>query len=595
MRASTSRIRSLWRLKRFTRAHSALLLGGIACFFVARLFEAMVPLYLARGIDRIGTGNPDVTWPVIAIIGAVCIRFGVVSLARYLVRQAGLRIAFDMRRQLFASLQTQGTQFFNRFGVGDMMTRAVADLALVQRLFSMGTILFVILFFATIVGFSFMVSLSPELTLLILPPMPIVFAYTWYASRQMGITSVAVQERMSAMGAQVQENLSGIRTVQAMAQEANEIRRFGVVNQSYANAFYEQARINSLMTSVSPSLVAICSITILGYGSNMVLEGKITIGTLTAFFFYVNMVVQPFRVAGMIVNLFQRAAVATDRLFEVYEQAPEHPDHPQPDAPTQLVGEIELRKLTVCYPTANANALTDIDLSIQAGETIAVMGRVGSGKTTLLRALVRLIEPAKCSVFIDQRDLFDFPLATLRSQIAMVPQDAFLFGETLDTNISYDDPSRALESIWQAADAADLRTTIESFPEGMQTMVGERGVTLSGGQKQRTTLARGLIRQAPILLLDDCFASVDTATEEHILRHLGELRRNQTTLMVSHRVSTARHADRIIMLEGGCIVEQGTHDSLLAAGGLYADLERIQREGTEKAPPARDSQGDSES
>lgn len=588
MNNKSSRIRSLWRLKRFTRPHGALLISGIGCFFVARLFEAMVPLFLARGIDRIGAGNPDVVWPVFAIIGAVCIRFGVVALARYLVRQAGLRIAFDMRQQLFASLQAQGTQFFNRFGVGDMMTRAVADLSLVQRLFSMGTILFVILFFATLVGFSFMISLSPELTLLILPPMPFVFAYTWYASRQMGLTSVAVQERMSAMGAQVQENLSGIRTVQAMAQEANEIRRFGQVNQSYANAFYDQARINSLMTSVSPSLVAICTITILGYGSNMVLEGKITVGTLTAFFFYVNMVVQPFRVAGMIVNLFQRAAVATDRLFEVYEQAPEHPDNPDPNAPTQLNGEIELRKLSVRYPGANANALTHIDLSIKPGETIAIMGRVGSGKTTLLRSLVRLIEPAKDSIFLDQTELFEFSLATLRSQIAMVPQDAFLFGDTLATNISYDDPTRSLESIWQAANAADLRTTIESFPDGMQTMVGERGVTLSGGQKQRATLARGLIRHAPVLLLDDCFASVDTATEEHILRHLGGLRHNQTTLMVSHRVSTARHANRIIVLDEGRIVEQGSHNELLATGGVYADLERIQREGTEGDGKASD-------
>ena len=579
----SSRIRSLWRLKRFTRAHAGLLLGGIVCFFVARLFEALVPLYLAEGIDRIGAGNLDVTWPVLAIIGAVCVRFFVVSLARYLVRQAGLRIAFDMRQQLFASLQLQGTQFFNRYGVGDMMTRAVADLSLIQRLFSMGTILFVILFFATIVGFSFMISLSLELTLLILPPMPFVFAYTWYASRQMGLTSVAVQQRMSAMAAQVQENLSGIRTVQAMAQESNEIRRFAATNQSYASAFYDQARINSLMTSVSPSLVAICSITILGYGSNMVLEGKITIGTLTAFFFYVNMVVQPFRVAGMIVNLFQRGAVATDRLFEVIERTPEHPDQPQPDAPSQISGDIDLRQFSMRYPDANANALSDIDLAINTGETVAIMGRVGSGKTTLLRALVRLIEPNKNSVFIDNRDLFDYPLATLRSQIALVPQDAFLFGEALQGNITYDDPSRSLDQIWQAADAADLRTTIESFPDGMDTLVGERGVTLSGGQKQRTTLARGLIRNAPVLLLDDCFASVDTATEEHILRHLSELRRGQTTLMVSHRVSTARHADRIIVLDEGRIIEQGSHADLLKAGGVYADLERIQREGVEES------------
>ncbi len=572
--------KSLWRLREVAGKYALMLGFGILCFLGARIFEAQVPLYLKEGIDRMAAGNADVSWPVIAIMGAVFARFFIVSAARYAVRQAALRIAFDLRQQLFSSLQGQGQAFYNRYGIGDMMTRAVSDISLIQRLFSMGSILLVILLFATIVGFYYMLQLSPELTLLILPPMPFVFWYAWYSSREMGVTSLVVQERMSQMSEQVQENLSGIRTIQAMVQEDNEVQRFAATNQLYANAFFEQARINSLMMAVMPSMVAICTITILGYGGNMVLEGKITIGTFVAFFTYVGMVVQPFRVAGFIVNLFQRAAVASNRVYEVLDLAPEHADNPSGATQALLGGEIELKNLTYSYPGATTPSLNGIDLHIQAGETVAIMGRVGSGKTTLLRQLVRLTDAPAGTVLIDEHDVSDYPLAQLRAQVALVPQDSFLFAETLQHNMTYDDPSRGLEAIWQAADAADLRRTLEGFPDGLDTLVGERGVTLSGGQKQRTTLARGLVRHAPILLLDDCFASVDTATEEHILRHLSQLRSTQTTLLVSHRVSTARHADRIVVLEEGRIKECGSHAELLASGGVYADLERIQREGT---------------
>ena len=573
--------KSLWRLSEFARNHFGLLLLGILCFLGARIFEAQVPLFLREGIDRMAAGNADVTMPVLGIIGAVIARFVIVSAARYMVRQAGLRVAFDARTRLFQTLQHQGQAFFNRYGVGDMMTRAVSDISLIQRLFSMGTILLVILLFATFVGFYYMWQLSPDLTFLILPPMPFVVWYAYYSSREMGLSSVAVQERMSQMSAQVQENLSGIRTIQAMVQENNEINRFAATNQAYANSFFRQARINSLMTAVMPSTVAICTITILGYGGSLVIDQQISIGTFVAFFTYVAMVVQPFRVAGFIVNLFQRAAVASDRLFEVLDMAPEHPDQPSGSTPAHISGDIAFNNLVYRYPEATTDSLAGVTFEIEAGETVAVMGRVGSGKTTLMRQLVRLADAPAGNVLVDGHSVLDYPLAQLRAQIALVPQDPFLFADNIANNITYDDTTRDLESIWQAADAADLRHTLERFPDGLDTLVGERGVTLSGGQKQRATLARGLIRHAPILLLDDCFASVDTATEEHILRQLRELRKNQTTLLVSHRVSTARHADRIIILEAGKIVEQGSHRELLSAGGIYADLERIQREGAQ--------------
>jgi ATP-binding cassette subfamily B protein len=399
----------------------------------------------------------------------------------------------------------------------------------------------------------------------------------------MGVASQQVQDRLSDLGTHVQENLSGIRTIQAMVQEDNEIKRFGRTNQQYANAFYRQAEINSQMAAWMPSLAAVCSITILGYGGYLVLDGVMTVGKLVAFFMYVNMVVQPFRVAGFVINLFQRAAVSCERLFEVIALPPEITDAPSGRAPAQITGRIELRDLTFSYDDTLQPALKGVNLTIVPGESISIMGRVGCGKTTLLKQIVRLVDTPRSSVLIDGHDVHDYPLAQLRSQIAMVPQDTFLFGEPLKDNLTYDDPNRELDRIWAAATSADLKTTIKDFPEQLDTIVGERGVTLSGGQKQRATLARGLIRESPVLILDDCFSSVDTETEEHILSELSRLRRRQTTILVSHRVSTARHSDRIVVMDQGSIVEIGSHAELIAAGGLYAELERIQREGADES------------
>jgi len=578
---------SLWRLRHFIYPYRVRWIAGIVAFGFARGFEVTVPILTAVAINRIAEGNFDVTMPVLGIIGAVMMRYVVVTYARYSVRKTGLNVAFDLRQRLYSDLQEQGAEFFSKYTIGDMMTRAVADIALIQRLISMGTILLVILVYATVAGYAAMLYYSPLLTACMLIPMPMVYWYALHSSRRMGIASREVQDRLSDMGAHVQENLSGIRTIQAMVQEENEIARFARTNQSYADAFYEQGRINSAMTAWMPSLADICVLFILGYGGYMVLQGQMPIGNFVAFITLVNMVVQPFRVAGFIVNLFQRAAVASDRLHEVMDLEPEIEDVPSGVTPAQIQGDISIRHLSYAYPGTSTKVIDDVSFDIAQGETIAIMGRVGMGKTTLLKQLVRLLDPAADTIFVDGHDVREYPLAQVRAQMALVPQDPFLFGEPLKDNLTYDDPNRALDAIWDAATSADLKDTIEEFPEQLNTLVGERGVTLSGGQKQRATLARGLIRHAPVLILDDCFSAVDTETEEHILSELKRLRQNQTTLLVSHRVSTARHADRIYVLEDGRIMESGTHDELLEAKGYYAELERVQREGAEDEDFAR--------
>jgi len=593
-------LKSLVKLVPFIRPYFLRILAGCAAFFIARLFEASTFLLVAEGIDSIDIldrGDQSnlgysLTIITIGIVTTVVLRFFFIVFARRAIRRVGISVSFDLRQQLYSSVQKQGSRFFAGIGVGDLMIRAIQDISMVQRLIAMGMIQLVIMIYAPVIAVSVMLVKSPSLTLLIIPALPLIFIYAWYMSKQLAITSRAVQERLSALSSHTQENLSGIRTVQAQAQEKNEISRFWITNDAYAKAFYAQARINSLMGAWMPLFASMGHLGILVYGGNLVLSGQISIGELFVFFYFLNMLLQPIRMAGFFVTLLQRAAVSTDRLYEVYDAVPEIEDKPTDKAPQEIKGSFELRNLTYTYPGTDTVILDGISLSIEQGESIAIVGRVGSGKSTLLKQFTRMVDTNPGQLYLDGHDVCDYPLARLRSQIGQVLQDPFLFGEPLRNNISYDEPERKLDLIWDSADAAALRDTIEEFPEQMETVVGERGVTLSGGQKQRTTLARGLIRDAPVLILDDCFSSVDTETEEHILSRLKNMRKSKTTILVSHRVSTLRHSDRIIVLAGGRIAEMGSHEELLRLNGIYAELERVQTQGIGNSE--RDVTGDYE-
>ena len=581
---------SLLRLTTYLKRYRWSFGLAVAGMVLARTFEGMIPLFVKTGIDRIAEGKSQIAGgsldlataadalasPALAIVGCVLLQMTVTIAYRIAMRRIGVNAAFDLRNRLYHHLQLQGPGFYAHYSIGDLMARAINDINLCREILAGAIRMTLILFMTAVVGLIFMFSLSVELTLAILLPMPLIGLVAFGFSKRIYAQSRRVQDGFAGLSTFVQENLNGIRTVQAMAQEQREIDRFAGVNQDFADRNLDLFTTTSFLAALMPVLAASGTLVIIGYGSVLLSSGEISIGTFAAFFSYLALVLWPVREAGSLVTQWQRGASGTARLFEILDHQPEIQDRPSTDFP-DLTGKISVKDLSYQYEGKTKFALKDVSFDVVPGETIALLGRIGSGKSTLLRLFVRLLEPSQGNIFLDGHPISGFPLKFLRERVCLVLQDPFLFADSLGDNIAYDDPNRDHQEILEVAHAAALEETIEGFSEGLNTVLGERGVTLSGGQKQRTALARGLIRRTPLLILDDCFSAVDTETEEQILSGLKRVRSEHTTLLVSHRVSTARHADRIIVLDEGRVMEIGSHAELLASGGFYAELERSQR------------------
>lgn len=577
-RSSYKHLGHLKHLGIYVRRYGWVVGIAIIAILITRVLDALVPLLMKTAIDSLADEliEPNVAMPALGIIVIVLARFGIFIFARRVMRRVSIAVSYDLRKRIFSHIQYQGPNFFNRFSIGDLMSRAINDINMVRMVVSFASVNIITFVFTVATGLYWMVVLSPELAFWVVLPLPLVAVTGFVMARRMFPYYRDQQEGMAEVTAFTQENLNGIRTIQAMAQEDQEIARFNEVSTHYARMVYRATRYNAWIGLIMPILTSTSPFIIIFYGGSLVLDGEITIGTFMAFFSYMMMVVWPVRMIGMSLSMFIAGAAGTQRIFEVLDYQHEITDVPGDHLPATIEGRIEYRGLSFNHQGAARPTIENVNIEIAAGETIALLGRVGSGKSTLLKTMVRLIDTPRGSVFIDGHDVCDFPIQRLRQLITLVPQEPFLFSTSLRENLTYDDPEREDELLWDASEAAGLADTIRDFGEGLDTIVGERGQTLSGGQKQRATLARGMVRKAPILLLDDCFSSVDTETEERILSGLTRMRRGKTTMLISHRVSTARHADRIFIIDNGHISESGTHEELMALGGYYADLAAVQ-------------------
>jgi ATP-binding cassette subfamily B multidrug efflux pump len=497
---------------------------------------------------------------------------------RWILIGISREIEFDMRNDLFRKLELQDSGFYQRYRTGDIMARLTNDLNAVRNLLGPALMYSANTIFFTVGALFFLLRISPWLTLVAFAPMPLASILVQYFGSRIHDRFERIQASFSDISSQAQENYSGARLVRAFAREQSQIGLFERLNREYIARSLKLVQLMGMLWPTLEFVLGIAMILTLLVGGHLVIAHRITVGDFVAFNTYMVLLTWPIIAVGWVVNIFQRGTASVKRIDELMRAKPVIDDSaadPTIAANTVLRGEIEFRNLSFSY--GDTPVLSGISLKIPAGSSLAIVGPTGSGKSTLINLITRLYEAPEGSLLIDGRPVRDYPLAVLRRNIGLVPQETFLFSTTIRENLAFGVPHATPEELLEAAEAAHICREFEDFPQGFETMVGERGVTLSGGQKQRAAIARALLRRPSILILDDALASVDTYTEERILGGLRGYIHAATTIMISHRVSTVRDADQIAVLDHGRIVELGRHDELLALDGYYAGLYQKQQ------------------
>ena len=545
----------------------------------------LFPLIVGRAIDdmRHGVTRGKIFHYALLILAVAVIKGIFLFLMRWILIGVSRDIEFDLRNDIFANLERQSQSFYHTHRTGDIMARTTNDLNAVRQLlgpaimYSANTICF------TVGALYFMLHISPWLTLCAFVPLPIASVMVQYFGHRIHYRFERIQAMFSDISARAEENFSGARLIRAFAQEEPESASFERANQEYIGRSLHLVRLMGMLWPTLEFVLGLSLVLTLFVGGRQVVEGHITSGNFVSFNTYMVLLTWPMIALGWVINLFQRGTASVTRIDELLRQKPEIADNeidPAIAADARLNGDIEFRDLSFAYVDEaghRTEVLHHINLHVPAGTSLAIVGPTGSGKSTLVGLIPRLHDAPAGSLYLDGRSIRDFPLATLRGSIGYVPQETFLFSDTIRENIAFGAPGATMEDILQAATAAHIGNEILEFPQGFETVVGERGITLSGGQKQRTAIARAVIRNPRILVLDDALASVDTYTEEQILDELRRIMQGRTTIFISHRVSTVRNADRIAVLVAGRIAELGTHDELLARNGYYTSLYEKQR------------------
>ncbi|MBL8240498.1 MAG: ABC transporter ATP-binding protein [Bryobacterales bacterium] len=567
-------IQFLWP---YLRRHWRALALGFGALILKDLLGVSVPLVVRRGVDALEAGGGwQGAGPFALLLLAVSMAKGVFQYwMRRILIGVSRDVEYDLRNDIYGHLALLSRDFYGKYPTGDIMARSTNDLGAVRMMAGPGLMYWTETTLTFVLAAMVMFTVDVPLTLAALAPAPVISLLVIFYGQRIHARFEEIQSVFSGISSRVQESISGMRVLRAYRQSEAELLNFERLNQDFIHRNLELVRTTGVFEPLLHAMIGVTFLIVLWVGGMRLMAGSITLGSFVMFQTYMGMLIWPMIAMGWVINLMQRGTASLGRIREMLRHEPSIGAPADALRPAALRGEIEFRGVRLGY--ASGEALRGINLKIRAGETVALAGHTGCGKTSLVNLTPRLFDPTGGVVLVDGEDVRRYDPATLRRHIAVVPQETFLFSMTVGENIALGVPDAERDSILRAARIAGLEPDLAAMPEGLDTMVGERGLTLSGGQKQRTAIARAVLREPSILILDDALASVDTVTEERILRELTGVMRGRTTLLVSHRVSTMRNADRIVVLAKGEIAEQGTHAELLALGGLYAQLVRQQQ------------------